>query len=117
MQRKPLEPDPTTGQGVYRDQTIDYNVLTGIAVIAAARYFARARAPRKYLLDPRVDLLDPRYRPNDVTQPERYGHAARARRKHVIFSNVVSFLDLFTNKHLMPIFFTLYYADVTSCLK
>ena len=23
--------------------TIDYNVLTGIAVIAAARYFARAR--------------------------------------------------------------------------
>ena len=71
------------------------------------------RASREYLLDPRVDLLDPRYRTNASHHPSTMRHVVRGRN----FLMVVPFLDFFSNKHLMPIFFTLYYAVVPSCLK
>ena len=51
------------------DRVPAYRYYTAYAIACCHELI---RAPRKYLLDPRVDLLDPRYRPNDATQPERY---------------------------------------------
>ena len=82
--------------------------------------FERIRPCQEYLLEGRVYLLDPRYRPNASHHPSATRYTTRALRvtpQARNFSTVVPFLDWFTNIHLMPIFFTLYYAVVPLYMK